>query len=254
MADEVLDDVGELEAVEQQIVAEEAKVEVAEDVDIPKQFRGKQLKDVAKYAADLEKSLSRQGNELGELRRLTDDIIKSQLNTKPKEEAPKEVDFFENPQEAVNRAVTNNPAVQQAQQYAMQAQRALAKQQFFQMHPDAGTLVSDPEFQEYVNASKVRQSLLKAADQNYDLEAGNELFSTFKQLKQLRMAQSQEVDKTSRKEAMSAAAVDIGGTGEAGKKYYSRRALRELQMKNPAKFAQMADVINAAYADGRIKP
>ena len=117
MQDVEQDDVGELEAVEEQIQEQTLESAPAEDDDLPQQFRGKSPKEIAKYADAIEKRLSKQGNELGEVRRLADELLKSQLMaSKPvASEKPKEIDFFENPQEAVRQQVDNHPAVLQAQ-------------------------------------------------------------------------------------------------------------------------------------------
>lgn len=249
MSDELVGEVGELEAVEEQIEqqVEEAK---SEDEEVPPQFRGKSFKDVAKYAYDMEKSLSRQGRELGELRKLTDDVIRSQLKPK-EEEKPKEVDFFENPEEAIKRAVESNPKVQAAEQYAVQAKQELTKRKLAEMHPDVGQILSDADFHKWVTSSPVRQQLLVQADKGYDLMAANELLSTYKELRKVRQP---EVDTKARDNALKTVGVDSGGSGESSRKVYSRRAIRELMVKNPSKFSAMREEIDAAYRDGRIKP
>lgn len=257
MSDVKDDDLGELEVVEAQIEAqqqvEDAKPETEDDV--PQQFRGKDFRSVAQYAYNLEKSLSKQGKELGDLRKLTDDLIKSQLKpAEPQQEQKPPVDFFENPEEAINRAVETHPKVQQAEQFALAARREMAKQQLQQLHPDMNQVLQDDDFRKWVSSSPVRQMLLRQADQSYDVSAAHELFSTFKELKATRMKQDDSMEKESRSKALKSAAVDMGGSGDTPRKVYSRRAIRELQIKNPAKFAAMRNEIDAAYRDGRIKP
>lgn len=88
----------------------------------------------------------------------------------------------------------------------------------------------------------------------YDINAAHELLSTFKTLKSF---QSKPVvpdeEKASREQSMNAASVDTGGSGESGKKVYRRKALIELQIRNPSKFAAMKSEIDRAYAEGRVK-
>lgn len=248
-------DIGELETVEQQVQqqpAEESKPNV-NDV-IPEKYRGKSLEDLVKMHQDTERNLSRQGNELGEIRKLADELLRSQLAaSKPKEvEQPKEVDFFENPQEAINRAVETNPAVLEARQYAIQAKQAQAKQQLAQMHPDFQQIIADQEFAEWIGKSQVRQNLLRQADA-YDLAAANELLSTFKELRSVKQQQVTKVEDKAREATLKAAAVDTGGSGESGKKVYRRADLIRLRIRDPDRYDAMQHEIMAAYQEGRVR-
>lgn len=257
MADEV-QELSELDAVAEQIEQQESAAEPepekkSEESDIPEEFRGKSFTELARIASHSRREMGRMGNELGEIRKLADELIKSQLQPKPKEqETQPEVDFFENPQEAIRRAVESNPKVRAAEQYALQVQQEMARQKLAQLHPDYGQIIGDQGFREWVGASPVRQRLLKDADQ-FDVNAAHELFSTFKELKAARQANVANVDKTSRNQALNAAAVDTGGTGETSRKIYRRADLIQLQIKNPAKYKAMSDEIMTAYAEGRVR-
>jgi hypothetical protein len=250
------EEVGELEAVVEQIEQQEAKKE-PEAEDIPDEFKGLSVKDLVGMTLHARKEMGRQANEVGEIRKLADELIKSQLKPKEPEVAPKEVDFFENPQEAIRRAVESNPKVQAAEAYAINAQKAMAKQQLHQMHPDMGQIIQSDDFRQWVTASPVRKQLLQQADQAYDLNAANELLSTFKELRQVKVQQQQrqvsEVDKTARNQAMQSAAVDTGGSGETTRKVYRRADLIRLKMTDPNRYESMNDEILQAYAEGRVK-
>ncbi len=248
-------EVGEIEAVEQQVTQEQQPAPQADpDDDIPAEFKGKSPAELARIAMHARQQMGRQANELGEVRKLADELIKSQLQPKAKQEqeVQPEVDFFANPQEAVRRAVESNPRVQAAEAYAMQVQKELAAAKFRQMHPDAQNVLADPEFAEYVKGSKVRTQLFQQANA-YDLDAADELLSTYKQLKAARKVEVPESEKAARKTTMQAASVDTGGSGESSKKIYRRTDLIRLKMRDPARYDAMADEILAAYADGRVK-
>jgi len=240
------DEVGELEAVEQQKVVEAAP-------ELPEKYRGKSVADVVKMHRDAEELIARQSREVGEVRKLADELIKSQLTPKPQVEQPKEVDFFENPQEAIRQQIENNPRVLAAEQYARQVQSEQSKQRLAQMHPDVQQIVGDDGFQTWVKASKVRQQLFQQAD-NYDLDAADELISTYKELRNVRQKQVEAVDNTVRDKTLKAAAVDTGGSGESSGKIFSRRALIRLQIDNRAKYEDMMPEIQEAYRTGRIRP
>ena len=244
-------DLGEVEAVEKQ--QEEAQTSVvAEALDLPEKYRGKNVADIVKMHQEAEKLIERQGREVGEVRKLADELLKSQLTPRQEPEKPKEIDFFENPQEAIRQQIENNPKVQAAEQYAMQVQAEQMKQRFAQMHPDAPQVVQDSDFQNWVNSSKVRQQLFKQADA-YDLDAANELLTTYKELKSLRQKKVETVDNTVRDQTLKAAAVETGGSGESSKKVYRRADLIRLKMRDPSKYEAMSDEIMDAYREGRVK-
>lgn len=244
------ENVGELEFVEEQIEQveqQEAKPE------IPEKYRGKSVDDVIRMHQEAEKLMSRQAQEVGEVRKLADELIKSQLKPKPEPEVVEEVDFFENPQEAVRRAVENNPKVLAAEQYAIQVQRQQAQQTMLQKHPDAPAVVNDPEFQSWVRSSKVRERLFQQADAEYDFDAADELLSTFKELRQVKVKRDDSADTENRKQALKAASVETGGSGESTKKIYRRADLIRLKISNPSKYEAMQDDIMAAYAEDRVR-
>ena len=247
----------ELEVVEKQDTEKEqaAKVETPDD-DIPEEFKGMSAAELARVAKHARTQMGKQANELGEIRKLADELIKSQLQKKPEPEPVKEVDFFENPQEAIRRAVETNPRVVAAEQYGIQAQKAQAQQLLKQLHPDFGQIVQDGEFATWIKASKIRSELFQRAE-GYDVSAADELLSTFKQLKAVKAEKPKvevpDEEKASRAKTLQSASVDTGGSGESSKKVYRRADLIRLKMRDPAKYEDMADEILKAYGEGRVK-
>ena len=248
-------EVSEIEAVEAKDEQAAVVEQKAEDI-IPEEFKGMSVAELARIAAHARKEMGRQGNELGEIRKLADELIKSQLKKQPEPEPVKEVDFFENPQEAIRRAVETNPRVVAAEQYGIQAQKMQAQQRLVQLHPDFGQVVQDASFAEWVKGSKIRTKLFHEAEA-YDVDAADELLSTFKQLKSAKAEKSQvqvsDAEKTARTKTLQAAAVEAGGSGESSKKVYRRTDLIRLKMRDPSKFDSMQDEIDAAYRDGRVR-
>ncbi len=243
------DVVGELQAVEEQIEQAEQQAKP----ELPDKYRGKSVDDVIRMHQEAEKLMSRQAQEVGEVRKLADELIKSQLKPKPEPEVAEEVDFFENPQEAVRRAVESNPKVLAAEQYAISVQRQQAQQTMIQKHPDAPAIVNDPEFQNWVRSSRVRERLFQQADAEYDFDAADELLSTFKELRQVKVKRDDSANDESRRQALKSASVDTGGSGENTKKIYRRADLIRLKISNPSKYEAMQDDIMAAYAEDRVR-
>lgn len=241
-------EIGEIESVEKQ----QSETVAAAAPELPEKYRGKSIEDVVKMHRDAEELIARQGREVGEVRKLADELIKSQLAPKAEVEKPKEVDFFENPQEAIRQQIESNPRVLAAEQYAKQVQAEQSRQRLMQIHPDVQQIVGDIGFQEWVKASKVRSQLFQQAD-NYDVDAAHELLSTYKELRGVRQKIVAEVDNTARDKTLKAAAVDTGGSGESSQKIYRRADLIRLKMRDPAKYEDMMPEIMAAYQSGRVK-
>lgn len=253
------DSTSEIEAVEQKIAKQEPEVTPEApkpDIpELPEKYRGKSVEDVVKMHQEAEKLASRHAQEVGEVRKLADELLKSQLKPKAEPEKPVEIDYFSDPQEAVRQAIESNPKVIAAEQYAVMSRNEQSRQHLTQVHPDVNEIVQDVDFVKYVNASPVRQKLFHEANINYDFDAGNELLSTYKELKAVKQVtvQVSEVDKEARKQAISAASVETGGTNETSKKIFRRADLIRLNMRDPARYEAMSDEIFAAYKEGRVK-
>jgi hypothetical protein len=247
-------DVSELDTVSEQIKEQESAAKEASVVDetIPEKYRGMSVKELASRLETTNKDLGRYTNELGEVRKLADELIKSSLNKPKEQEVGKEIDFFENPQEAVRRAVESNPTLQNAANYADQARKDLAKQRMYQLHPDADKIIQDEQFIQWIDKSPVRKQLFNQA-YNFDVNAADELLSTFKELRTVRQAQVSDVEKTARTKSMNAASVDTGGTGERSKKIMKRADLMNLMIRDRKKYDSMQDEIMLAYSEGRVK-
>ena len=242
----------------QQIEAEQPS-EPQED-NLPSKYKNKSVEDIIKMHQEAEKLIGRQAQEVSEVRKLADELLKRQLSSSAAPEieqnAP-EVDFFENPLVAVKKTIENDPSVQEAKQVALELKRMKTAQQLASKHPDFGQLVNDEGFQEWVKGSKVRLGLYAKADAEFDFEAADELLSTYKELRQIKAKKEttavQEAGKQQKAQAMKAAAVDIGGSGEVSKKIYRRADLIRLKMTDPSRYEALQPEIMAAYAEGRVK-
>ena len=189
---------GELEAVEKQKL--ETSVEPISN-DIPDKYRGKELSDIIKMHQEAEKLIGKQAQEVGEVRKLADELIKQNLAGKPqpiKEEEP-EVDFFENPQAAVRKTVDNHPDVLAARQAGQEFKKMQIQQKLAAEHPDFTQIVQDQDFANWVKSSPIRIGLYAKADGEFDYDSANELLSTYKQLKGVKAKQTNDAGETQRK-------------------------------------------------------
>ena len=222
---------------------------------IPDKYKGKSIEDIVKMHQEAEKMIGKQAQEVHEVRSLADQLLKRQLESDktPDVESAPEVDFFENPQDSIKRAIENNPAVLEAKQANLELKRMKTAQQLASKHPDFGTIANDTGFQEWVKASPIRMSLYAKADAEFDFPAADELLSTYKELKQVRSNNVQETGKKQQAQALKAAGVDTSGSGEVAKKVYRRADLIRLKMTDPDRYEQLQPEIMAAYAQGRVK-
>ena len=239
----------------QETPEEEPEAEDTED-DIPDKYKGKSVKDIVRMHQEAERAIGKQGSEVGELRRIVDDFVKTQTVTQQQQapEVEEEVDFFTDPDKAIASAISKHPKVKEAEQLSAQMKKAEALANLKSAHPDFTEIVNDGSFGEWINKSKVRQELFSRADRSYDFDAANELISTWKERKQV-VNQSQAVEKVERKQAIKAASMGSSkGSGEpASKKTYRRADIIELMRTNPDRYQQLSDEIMKAYAEGRVK-
>ena len=242
----------ELDVVEQN---NQAATAAAEATKVPEKYKGKSLEEIVQMHQEAEKLIGRQAQEVGEVRRLADELLKQQLAQKKETQPPidNELDFFEDPKTAVQKAVASHPDVLAAKQAARQMQQIQTQAALARKHPDFAQIVQDPEFANWIKASPMRLNMYALADAQYDFSAADELISTFKQVRGARTNDSVSTGQQVRAKDMKAAAVDVGGTGESSKKVYRRADLIRLKMTDPARYEALQPEIMAAYSEGRVK-
>ena len=246
-------DESELDIVEQ-LVKSEPKVEEDHPTNIPDKYKGKGIEDVIKMHQEAEKLIGKQAQEVGEVRKLADELLKQSLSkpTQPTEVEP-EIDFFEDPKKAVKQTLESHPDVLAAKQAAQEFKRMQIQQRLSSEHPDFQQVVQDPEFAEWVKQSPVRLGLYTRADSEFDFDSAHELLSTFKALKQVKQQQQVQQQQKATDKTLKAATVDTGGTGESSKRVYRRADLIRLRMTDPDRYNALESEIMAAYAEGRVK-
>jgi hypothetical protein len=243
----------ELSTVEQ-LIQTEPKVEEVHQSDIPNKYKGKSIEDVIKMHQEAEKLIGRQAQEVGEVRKLADDLIKQTLSkpTTPTEVEP-EVDFFEDPKKAVTKTLEQHPDIVAARHATQEMKKMQIQQRLTLEHPDFQNIVQDQGFAEWVKQSPVRLQLYARADSEYDYDSANELLTTFKALKGIQKQQQVEQAKRATESTLKAASVDTGGTGETSKRIYRSADLIRLRMTDPERYNSLQDEIMLAYAEGRVK-
>lgn len=136
---------------------------------------------------ELQKLNSRQAQDLGNYRKMVDEYINTDSTPTP-DEPVEEVqpitadDLYDNPEEAVRRAVDSHPDIVKARELTHQMEaEAKAKElsEFQERHSDYTEIVADPAFKNWVFENQTRLALAQTADQG-DLTSADALFSLYK--------------------------------------------------------------------------
>lgn len=249
----------DVEDVDPQEIIEEPEEAIAQDQSddgLPDKYRNKSPEEIAKMHMEAEKLLGRQSSEVGELRRIVDDFVKTQLETKtaPQYEEEEEVDWYSDPEKAIQNAIEKHPKIKEAEQLSMAMRQQTALSQLHEKHPDFQQILQDKAFGEWVAKSKIRLQLFKQADAQYDAEAADELLSTWKERKQFTSQAVANEQAERKRQVKSASTGNASGSGEApSKKIYRRADLIKLMQTDPDRYMSMADEIQTAYAEKRVR-
>ena len=236
----------------------ESPEEVAqEEPSVPEKYQNKSLQEVVQMHQEAEKLLGKQSSEVGELRKVVDDHIQTQLAQQQapvQQQEEDDTDFFVDPKTAVSRAIENHPSIREANQVTQNYKKQTALAQLQSKHPDMNAIVQDAKFAEWIKGSKIRTQLFVQADQQYDYDAADELFSLWKERASVAQ-QTVAVEKQARKQQVKSASTgNARGTGQGSrKKVYRRADIIKLMKTDPDRYAALSEEIFQAYADGRVK-
>ena len=250
----------ELEATDQ--LDTEDTVETPEEQpqaesELPEKYQGKSVEDLVQMHQELERFTGKQSTEVGELRKLVDNHIQTQLVNQPapqQQQQEDDTDFFIDPTTAVNRAIDNHPKIKEAQAYTQQYKQQATLAQLKSKHPEMENILQDPKFAEWIKGSKVRTQLFVQADQQYDYDAANELFSLWKERNQV-VQQTAQAEREARKSSVKTASTgNARGTAEGSRrKVYRRADIIKLMRTDPERYQSMSDELLKAYSEGRVR-
>lgn len=185
------------EAKEQQTQRQETPA--PSGFEMPERFKGKSPEEVAQSYVELEKAYSRQGNDLGEMRKLVDTLAQTNTTTvtptepEPKVEPISTDDLWNDPNEAIHSAVDASPAMKRVAELEAklaETQRDNAIRAFKEQHPNYNTVVASPEFQNWVNERPERLEALHRADSQWDLSTADVLLTAFEQEQKVKELES----------------------------------------------------------------
>lgn len=232
---------------------EEQKAEIVDD--LPEKYRNKSVKDIIAMHQEAERFIGKQGGEVGDLRKVVDDFIKTQTsnNLKTQEvDSNDDDDFFIEPKTAVNKAIENHPAIKEAQQANLLNKQANIQTQLAKDFPDFRETVASPAFAEWINGSRVRTELYNRAHNNFDYDSAQELLSTWNERQGINKRVT-ETSKLDRDMQLKAADVGNGNAQESvSKKKYRRSDIIKLMQTDPDTYEARSQEIMLAYREGRV--
>lgn len=245
------------------------------DNDLPEKFRGKSVKDVVTMYQNLESDRGRMANELGVQRQLTDRLLglkrEDDLRAnggKPERAKPAPVttnDLLDRPQETLERVVNDkvDSVSAELRQVNQQLRSELAKTRFENRHSDYQSVVRDPDFVSWVQASPLRLRAAAVAN-NGDWQIADELLTEYKQNGKQQSA-SRETDSTQTaqvnlEEARRASYTSSGSNPNDGQskpagKIYKRADLMRLMIDDPEAYydEDFQREILLAHAEKRVR-
>ena len=260
------------EALAGEVVTEDtAGEELGEDKDmeapdanptIPSKFAGKSAEEIAASYEQLEREYSRRGNELGDLRKITDDILKAQLSPAKQadsEEGVTSESLLDDPQAVINKAIANSPEVKALRAEKAEAAANVALERLKTDHPDAGAVIASTAFNAWINAIPSRAARYAQADNVQDFDTANELISTFKEVHPVAEPTAEQVAaaEAKRKAELDGVRGAKSGASNPGTqkkgKILLRADLMRLRQSDPDRYARLGPQIEKAYAEDRVR-
>jgi hypothetical protein len=246
------------------------------DDTVPEKYRGKSIEDVIEMHQNAEKKIGQTGNELGQYKMLTDQLLdlkrRDDLNKggadveEEEENLPKitQSEILDDPDTAIGKAIDArlSRAERKQERKEEQTEAERLQQAFTTRHPDAQAIVQDEEFQKFVTSSPSRQMLASAALNAGNLYAANVLLDEWKDIQQESNSQDEGKDSADEKDpladARKASTLSAGQSTASNAptgKVYNRLDLIRLKLEDPEAYGSEAfqQEIMRAYADGRVK-
>ena len=239
-----------------EVSPEQEEDQGSEEDDIPEKYRGKSTAEIIQMHREAEKLLGKHSSEVGELRRIVDDFVKSNLekDAHKQDDSDDDIDFFDDPKRAVEQAIKNNPELAEVKNLTKQMRQQEFMNKLNTNFPEHTELVNNQEFIDWLGESPIRQQLYQRAANEFDWDSAEELLSTWRKISNY-SEKAKETQKADLKQQRKAASTGSSkGSGEQkSRKIYRRADIINLMQKDPARYEQLSDEIMKAYQEGRVK-
>lgn len=240
----------------------------AQEPEIPEKFKGKSALEIIELYQNLESEYGRRANEIGHLRKLSDELLGFARTARTEQPANQPAtkpitadDLINDPQGTIT-AAAKAAADERARVAEARVERlevSLAEDRFEQKHKGYRQKMESADFLNWVGSSEYRKGLALKAYNN-DFAAADELFTLHEEYTQARSAETPPNPTAAAKAAglaksggSSAAGVTPKSNGD-GKKQYSRAELIKLRIDNPDEFdRRWESEFLPAYQEGRVR-
>ncbi len=237
---------------------------------VPEKFRGKTMKDVLDSYGNVESRLGSMANELGVQRQLTDRLLDLKRhadldrNTPTgQRKAPVQVtaaEILDKPAETLDRVLSqrDEAITEEVNRQLAGVRMSIAEQAFRSKHSDFQTVVSDPSFAQWVQASPIRMRAVAGANAG-DWQLATELLDEFKGSVRTQSARQTagagENLEAARRATLESSTGGNGADGARKGKLYSRSDLMRLRIEDPDAYYDegFQSEITRAYAEGRVR-
>ena len=237
------------------IVEESVEADNSEEDDIPDKYKGKSATEIIRMHQEAEKLLGKHSSEVGELRKIVDDFIHTNLNKeKESPDESEEVDFWEDPDKALESKLKNHPSIKQAEELSKQFTQQQVVNKLNTEYPDWEETVQSEDFAAWVRSSEARIRKYANAANNYDWDDADDLLGTWREIQSARTSaqNTAEADvKHQRKKASTGS--DNASNSSPSRKIYRRSDIINLMRNDPKRYAQLAPEIEKAYSEGRVR-
>lgn len=242
---------------------------------IPEKFKGKTVEDMIQMYQHAERKIGVQGQEIGTLRRLTDEVIglKKQPTTQTTEQERKPVTvdaLLSDPEKTIAQAVANSDIGRRAiraEERVNQLETSLNEERFTSKHKTVDQDINDPAFVTWVNKNSLRQSLAAEAAKNDSPNrflAAKNLWDLWDEHKELTTpaGKAKEESLVGKGKVVTSTVRQAPVDGVKGKPIYSRAKVMEFKMRvqqgDPSALIKWNDPtfqqnLNQAYADERVR-
>jgi hypothetical protein len=254
----VVDDV-EVDGSVETDESNEVAASTEDDFSMPEKFADKSAEQVAQSYAELEKELGRKNNEVGELRKLTDQYIHQELTSRnsreiedPKPDAGQiEVDdLLEDPTRVVGSVVDSK--LEAIKRQIAEEQVARKTEKFLSDNPDYEDISKSKEFYNWANASEYRNNQLSAAKSG-DLAAASDILQGYRDQAQALTEAAKKGEQKKIDQQLADATTETSGTGSTPNKVFKRTQLMDMYINRPDEYERMRPEIEQAYAENRVK-
>lgn len=240
--------------------AEEAENRESE---LPERFKGKSAQEIADSYIELEKMNSRQSQDLGEMRRTVDELVRqsdpqNQEGDASADEPITVDDLYEDAEAAIAKVIEKRTP--QAPEHVVDPtttpEYAEAVKELDSDFEGWNDLVKTPEFKNWVFESPYRARAAQAAD-GYDFDAARELLSLYHATHQVGATAE---EKAAKEKALNDATLESGGAEyEEPVEAFSRSELLNLRIRAKRGDFEAENYLKAhrehiaiAYEEGRI--